>query len=141
MAEETLTLEEASNETALTPEEIMKSGEAGIIPKGKSEFTENDIELLTGVSCLVHLGLTMDEIADLDFSPVMLAEIDQYLGTTPKTAAPHTCLVTLGSTRSVIKGHMDDLDLQIDQLKRQKHALERRLELLDRLAEKIESKL
>jgi DNA-binding transcriptional MerR regulator len=141
MTAEPIPLEEAAEETALTPEEIIKAEDAGILPRGKRQFTSEDVRLLTGISCLLHLGFSMEDIMELRLSPFMLAEIDQYLGVTPQTAAPHTCLITLDSARDVIRGHLNDMDHHIQQLKEQRVQLEHRLNAFDRIIDKIEGKI
>ena len=141
MSDKAMTLDEVARKTELSQEDIRRSGQMGIVPAEKGEFTEQDLQTLSGIKCLQRLGLTIEDIAELNFSPVMLAEINQYLGSTPGLTSPESCVTVLGSAQAVLRAHLDSINMQIEQLNIQKHSIEHRIDALNRLTHKLYTKI
>jgi hypothetical protein len=94
-----------------------------------------DCKVIEPMRRLLALGLSADEIEDLDIRQPMLQSICEYARLDDSDRDTHAkALDAVNSTVRVIDDQVADLDLESEMLTLRKNALERRRKVLQRLA-------
>jgi DNA-binding transcriptional MerR regulator len=83
MAQELVSISEASIKTGLSPKDVEYAEQMGLLSTGREVegyYAPPQLRVLEGIARLRQLGLSIDEIIDLNLSEDLLAEIQEYLG-------------------------------------------------------------
>jgi hypothetical protein len=89
---------------------------------------------------LVGLGLSCDDIRNLDLRQPLLQEIAEYAGIRPgQRVPPQDAVRVLEATGKVLNDHIQDLESQIWMLERRRASLERKAYTIKRLLRALRS--
>ena len=117
---------------------INYAGRAGLIDSRFSDLTE--CKVVESVRKLFALGLSPDEIEDLDIGQPMLQAICEYARLEDDDpAAAERAADAVNGTLKVIADQIQNIDLEIEMLNMRKKALKRRNRVLLKLAQTLNS--
>jgi DNA-binding transcriptional MerR regulator len=137
---ESVSADEVMKRVELTPEALSYC-ERFLLPERKGSeaaYSEEEVKTLEDVKRLRQLGLSLEEIRDLELPPSLLSEITEFLRTVPVDySSPESCLSGLNGAISVLERHLTAVDRQREQLALQRSQLARRVAAFQKLLDRV----
>lgn len=139
-----ISIEDASERTGLSPEDIEYAEQNGLLAYGREAegyYTPVQLKSLETIARLRELGLSIEEIRDLELPEDMLAEIQEYLEF-PRRDRPSFDLscAFIQAGIHVLTSHERVVCKQIEQLGILKRDLGRRISTLRKLLRVFEQR-
>ncbi|GEM_PF-4727528 len=140
-----VTIDAAADLTGLDPEDIEYAEQLGMLAAGREAegmYSARQMKMLQGIARLRQLGLSIDDIRELDLSEEVLSDIRDYLGAQAEVRPqPDVSRRCLSATISILEGHARALSEQIGQLDKLRRSLEDRIGAFHKLLDTLEGRV